>query len=87
VEFTKQLVVTYVGHAVLIVGYDEGKYWIIKNSWGENWRLAGYFFMIRKGQNDDPRQVIVVFLLNLFIPSYWPTRIEIPQIFDFNTLL
>jgi hypothetical protein len=55
VEFTKQLVVTYVGHAVLIVGYDERKYWITKNSWGENWRLAGYFFMIRKGQNDDPK--------------------------------
>jgi C1A family cysteine protease len=32
VEFTKQLVVTYVGHAVLIVGYDERKYWITKNS-------------------------------------------------------
>jgi hypothetical protein len=26
-----------------------------KEFWGENWRLAGYFFMIRKGQNDDPK--------------------------------
>lgn len=31
-------------HAVLIVGFsDEGQYWICKNSWGTNWRDAGYF--------------------------------------------
>ena len=44
-----------VNHAVLAVGYDVDpatnmKYWIIKNSWGENWGLQGYFHMER-GKN------------------------------------
>ncbi|MBA3262358.1 MAG: peptidase C1 [Thermoleophilaceae bacterium] len=31
------------GHAVTIVGYDDpGGYWILKNSWGENWGEAGF---------------------------------------------
>ena len=32
------------GHAVMAVGYEDGKQWfIIRNSWGTNWGLKGYF--------------------------------------------
>ena len=34
------------GHAVVAVGYDDQNQWfIIRNSWGANWGLQGYFTM------------------------------------------
>jgi len=34
------------GHAVLAVGYDDSKsMFVIRNSWGQAWGLAGYFYM------------------------------------------
>ncbi len=34
------------GHAVLAVGYDDSKNaFIVRNSWGAGWGLAGYFYM------------------------------------------
>jgi C1A family cysteine protease len=34
------------GHAVVAVGYDDSKRsFIIRNSWGSNWGLKGYFWM------------------------------------------
>ena len=33
-----------VDHAVVIVGYyDDGGYWIVKNSWGSGFGVNGYF--------------------------------------------
>ncbi|ORM41375.1 putative cathepsin C [Babesia sp. Xinjiang] len=47
----------YTSHAVAIVGWDETrvdgrvvKYWICRNSWGENWGDYGYF-KIERGNN------------------------------------
>ena len=34
------------GHAVLLVGYDDGsRHWLVRNSWGSDWGDGGYFYM------------------------------------------
>ncbi|UPR03754.1 papain cysteine protease [Chloropicon primus] len=42
---------TTVNHAVLAVGYHKDHYWIIKNSWGAQWGMDGYFRMGPIGRN------------------------------------
>lgn len=47
------------GHAVLAVGYDDTNQWfIVRNSWGENWGMKGYFtmpyaYLISQGLSSD----------------------------------
>ena len=39
-----------IDHAVTVVGFgvEHGtRYWIVKNSWGENWGIDGYFYIER----------------------------------------
>jgi C1A family cysteine protease len=36
----------YGGHAVLLVGYDDStRMYLVRNSWGADWGLSGYFWM------------------------------------------
>lgn len=39
-----------VNHAVTLVGWNE-KYWIVKNSWGQDWGLLGYLYLPKKQQS------------------------------------
>lgn len=39
-----------IDHAVTVVGYNTKnniRYWIVKNSWGKNWGIDGYFYLER----------------------------------------
>jgi C1A family cysteine protease len=47
------------GHAVMAVGYEDANQWfLVRNSWGRGWGLAGYFtlpyaYLIQSGLSSD----------------------------------
>lgn len=39
-----------IDHAVVLVGYgtlNDRPYWVVRNSWGTEWGLGGYFLLLR----------------------------------------
>lgn len=60
------------GHAVQIVGWGEKngkKYWVIRNSWGENWGRNGFFHMIRGKNECQIEENVVTGLPDFFYPA------------------
>lgn len=67
-----------VNHAVLAVGYghQDGKdYWIVKNSWGDQWGDDGYF-KIQRGVN-----MCGIAVCNSFPNDVYPINKEVAQEF------
>lgn len=67
------------GHAVEIVGWgerDKIKYWIIKNSFGEDWGDNGYFKMIRGTNNCLIEENIITGIPDFFYPLDYITPVR-----------
>lgn len=67
------------GHAVEIIGWGEEngvKFWWIKNSWGEDWGMGGYFKLLR-GQNALQIEENVLSLIPDF---FYPQNYHVPGI-------
>ena len=57
-EFNSKCKSKETNHAVLLVGWNE-KYWIIKNSWTEDWGKKGYLYMPIKDCNCSLNKMFV----------------------------
>jgi hypothetical protein len=67
------------GHAVEIVGWGEENdtmYWIIKNSWGEQWGDNGYFRMIRGVNNCEIEENIITGIPDFFYSLGYDTPVK-----------
>lgn len=60
------------GHAIALVGWGERdgkKYWIVRNSWGKDWGLDGFFYMARGKNVCKIEENIVVGIPDFFYPT------------------
>lgn len=67
------------GHAVEIVGWGIDKptgkkYWIIENTWGEEWGMNGFFRMIRGINNCQIEENVITGVPDLFYPSSYKSN-------------
>ena len=62
------------GHAVVIIGWgteDDTDYWIIKNSWGVEWGMNGYFRMKRGVDMCELESNCVGMIPDFFYPTHY----------------
>jgi len=56
----------YTSHAVVVIGWGfseaEGKFWIIRNSWGRSFGMDGYLYF-RRGVNDQGIEAQAIYLV------------------------
>ena len=68
------------GHAIRVVGWGEEngiKYWIIANSWSQDWGIGGFFKMkigIKECQLENNFAACIPDILGLGIPGFEPTE-------------
>jgi cathepsin B len=63
------------GHAVEITGwgiYNGEKYWEVKNTWGTNWGLGGYFYILRGVDHCDIEYNCMGMQPDFFYPINYP---------------
>ena len=71
------------GHSIEIVGWGEEngkKYWQIKNSWGTEWGINGYFKMIRGTNNCKIEQNCIGMLPDFFYPDNYKNKQQIDYV-------
>ncbi|XP_028803862.1 zingipain-1-like [Neltuma alba] len=63
-------------HAVTIVGYDsvgDEDYWIVRNSWGQDWGLKGYIYIKRNSSS-----TLGLGVCGLAVRGAYPTKEKLP---------
>jgi hypothetical protein len=76
------------GHAIEILGWGERDsipYWIIKNFWGTDWGMNGYFYMVRGINDCKIEDNVVCGVPDFFYPSnYEPNFLNLGNISEGN---